>query len=160
MACCGGGGTVAVEQMRSMAPALADVPDGMVLVEYIGGNVGSETWGGKGGAPSGRFYTFGANERDAIKYVDIADVDWFLSRKQNTLSMFKLYEAPQEPTEPEAPTLPTNVDPGTLTVAEIKELDLTLEQWIEVFDMEQAGKNRTGALDFIVEKIEALKNAE
>lgn len=44
-------------------------------------------------------------------------------------------------------------DPTDLTVEEIKELDLTLEQWKGLYSAEMSGRNRKGAVSFIEEKI-------
>lgn len=48
-------------------------------------------------------------------------------------------------------------NPEDLTVAEIKDLDLTLEQWEELYRKEMAGPNRKGAVSFLEETIANLR---
>lgn len=148
MACCGGRASAPKtsspkpQRVAAMAAQIEEMA-GMTLIEYIGGNVGSTTWGGRGNTPTGRTYVFGANERDRVKYVAPADAKWFLGKKQDGQSLFRVKQAePAKPTEP-AP------DPSALTVAEIKALELSQEQWKALMAAEKAGKNRTGAIEFI-----------
>ena len=79
MACCGGKRGAAaipaaprVQETRSAinAPMPANT-DGLVLVRYVGGSVGSQTFK----APSGMMYRFGL--ADPLKKVIGADADWF-----------------------------------------------------------------------------------
>lgn len=48
-------------------------------------------------------------------------------------------------TEPE----PADIDPNQLTIAEIKALDLTGDEWRAMYEAEKAGKNRAGAIEFL-----------
>lgn len=82
--------------MTAQARALnmQDVPDNMILMQYIGGNVGEVMWGGPGGAPSGRFYTFAASENGSVKYIDQRDVEWFLALRENKAQLFQIYAEP------------------------------------------------------------------
>ncbi len=164
MACCGE--KIAPGSARSVAPvASAQVPGGatptgMVLVEYVGGNVGSSMWGGPGGAPSNRYYQFGNNQRDKIKYVATQDLEWALGLRDGGRPMLQRYNPPElapvpqmvaipvvEP-EPEPAPVANNPDPATLTVAQIKELTLTPAQWAALAELEAAGKSRRTVLEY------------
>lgn len=81
------------------------IPQDMVLVEYAGSNVGSQSWGGPGTVPSGRYYVFGNNAKDKVKFVDKRDVDWLLNRMESSKRLFRLYVLPEEPAV--APVLAT-----------------------------------------------------
>lgn len=91
--CCGD--TKTSKKVAMSAPRVSfnarSVPTGMVLVEYSGSNVGNETWGGPGTVPTGRYYTFGQNKMNRIKFVDANDVEWFLNRMQNGKRLFALH---------------------------------------------------------------------
>lgn len=100
MACCGQTPQTPGSPAPAMAPAfsLASVPDSMILVEYTGANVGSTLWGGAGSTPSRRQYVFGANDADRVKYVDRADVQWFMDVREYGKPQFRLYEEPAQAT--------------------------------------------------------------
>lgn len=68
----------------------------MVLVRYQGRNVGSTTWGGPGTVPSGRYYRFGANNKDRIKFVSKSDESWFYNFRENGQQIF----FPEKPVQP------------------------------------------------------------
>lgn len=93
MACCGGGSKQASRgivnrgaiSMRAQANLTSS---DMVLLEYKGRNVGSTNYGGPGTAVSGRYYRFGGNQRDRIKYVDARDVQLFLEMRENGQRLF------------------------------------------------------------------------
>lgn len=87
MACCGGdkrnrSTQTASRGVRSMAQSLPGANE-MVLVKYTGRNVGSVNWGGPGTLPTGRYYRFGNNTKDSIKYVAKTDVEWFYDYREN-----------------------------------------------------------------------------
>lgn len=67
---------------------------GMVPVEYIGGNVGTTLWGP---FATPQHYTFGNNLRDRVKYVDARDVDKLLAIRENKRPQFRLYTPPTPP---------------------------------------------------------------
>lgn len=162
---------------RSAAPAASpqvpngNAPQGMVLVEYIGQNVGSTRWGGPGGAPSSRYYVFANSPRDKIKYVATQDLDWLFGLREGGKPMVRLFVPPEvEPVAAPAPvtapeiTIPagtyelgaavveailgSNPDPGALTVAQIKELTLTPAQWGALRQLELDGKSRRSVIEY------------
>lgn len=100
MNCCGGG-KVSIQTRtgtRNMKPILGD--GNMVLIEYVGTAIGSTTWGGPGTLPSGRYYRFGRNIRDKVKYVEEQDVPWFESQREAGKKLFIRGETPKlKPTE-------------------------------------------------------------
>lgn len=118
MACCGSSKqkTSGVSAPRG-ARTMSAIPGGneMVLMEYKGRNVGSVNYGGPGTVPSGRYYRFGANGKDTVKYVATSDVDWFLNHRENGLPIFFLQ---RQPPVVKSPTLPEGVVPvtGDLTI--------------------------------------------
>lgn len=152
--CCGGGGTAKKKtpaQVARTAQIAMDVQS-MTLIEYVGSNYGSQRWGGPGSTKSGRTYVFGRTERDRVRYVDNRDVKWMLGVQSDGRPVFRVYKpVEQKPVEPE--TTPDAPDPNSLTIAEIKELDLSPELWELVLKAEQNGKNRAGAIEFIETKI-------
>ena len=95
MACCGGGkkSSMAKQNAPQMMLDAAMAPEGSVLLRYQGGNVGNETWGGPGTIPSGRYYVFGANAKDRVKFVDKRDVSWFLRHRENGKQIFVVQAA-------------------------------------------------------------------
>lgn len=137
----------------------------MVLLDYVGPNAGTITWGGPGSNPSGRRYTFGGTDRHRTKYVDEVDVGFFLDLRENGQRAFRLHPvevADEEPVEAVdlAPQQEEPVEelehvpnPGDLTVEEIQNLDLSTKAWRELLDLEKEGKNRKTAVAFIEEKI-------
>ena len=72
------------------------IPDDMVLVEYVGTNIGSQSWGGPGTVPSRRYYVFGDNPKDKVKFVDKRDVDWLINRMESSKRVFRLYALPPQ----------------------------------------------------------------
>lgn len=172
-ACCGA--KVAPGSARSVAPvASAQVPTGatptgMVLLEYVGGNVGSSMWGGPGGAPSNRYYQFGNNQRDKIKYVATQDLEWALGLRDGGRPMLQRYNPPEPAPVPQMVSAPeitippgteelgaavveailaNNPDPSALTVAQIKELTLSPAQWAALAELEAAGKSRRTVIEY------------
>lgn len=115
-----------------------------VLLEYLGPNVGTEPWYGA----TGKRYRFGRNAKHIRAWVALADVQFLLDS-----GLFKVVEQqaplsvpPPQPPEPE-PEPVLHFTPADLTVAEIKALELTAEQWAAVLDEEQAGKQRVTVID-------------
>lgn len=105
MACCGGGSkssrTVSTPEARMARISSQVKSEDMVLMEYIGTSTGSQTWGGPGAAPSGRYYRFGKNPKDQIKYVEIRDVAWLEELRFHGLQVFRRYALPQgSPVQP------------------------------------------------------------
>jgi hypothetical protein len=181
MACCGGNkvakSTIKKQQLPAGLPAGGD----MVLLQFIGKAVGTSNWGGAGGSPSGRIYRFGNNPKDAIKYVERRDADWFLTLRKDGSPLFKLYEEPKKAAAPvpqeqkQVPvkeSLPPAVvgiasdltikvqrapeaipDLDNLTVYQIRNLELSKGQWELVIDTERKGKNRIGVLSHAREKL-------
>lgn len=140
--CCNDKRTYMGKQNGPVAPrtfSAASVPQGMTLLEYVGGNVGSQSWGGPGAVPSNRYYVFGRNPKDQVKYVDTRDVPMLLSLRENSKHIFRVYKAVEEPaTQPQpeklgmgaievkqdAPvvTLPATIPvPATVETVEVEE---------------------------------------
>lgn len=173
MACCGQGSkkssAAPSSAPRGLAPAALPAGNDMVLLEYTGNSIGSVTWGGPGAVPSGRYYRFGGNTRDGIKYVEKQDVQWFLDIREDGVQLFRRYAAPAAAPQPDTIVAPTGdltvkvqriveddapdvTDPATLTVAQIKELELSVEDWKTLAEMESAGKSRVTVLEWAEEK--------
>lgn len=192
MSCCGGGRASVTGSRsggnRTMKASLGS--GGTVMVEFLGLSVGSTNWGGPGSTPSGRYYRFGNNTRDKVKYVEEIDLPWLLAVKEDGKSMFKRRETPPlqptagtvdatgdvvatvkkpvaEPVEEPVVETPEPVavladapepvalivpDPSKLTVAEIRELELTTEGWEKLEAMERKGKYRVTVLDIVHER--------
>lgn len=81
MGCCGSSnkqGQVMNNPKVQRFNALRDVgSSGMVFLEYVGANLGSQQWGGPN-VTTKQVYVFGNNDRDRIKLVDARDAKWFL----------------------------------------------------------------------------------
>lgn len=172
MACCGKPNKRNNEVAAPRGMARAALPSGgdMVLLEYTGLSIGSSNWGGPGAVPSGRYYRFGGNARDKVKYVEKSDVQWFLERREDGRQLFAIHQVeqpkPQEPAEVtvtgdlsvkkqsvvEVPEFP---DPDTLTVAQIRALALTPEQWTALGEKETAGKARATVIEWATDHAKA-----
>ncbi len=97
MCCSGkGGGSASMTIRPTQSFNAASVPQGMAMLQYVGGNVGSQTWGGPGTVQSGRYYVFGNNPKDKIKFVDARDVNWFLALQENGKRIFTQYTEPEK----------------------------------------------------------------
>lgn len=72
----------------------SSIPRGMTMIQYTGSNVGSQTWAGPGEVPSGRYYIFGNNPKDKVKFVDARDVAWFTNLRDEGRNVFVLYKEP------------------------------------------------------------------
>lgn len=162
----------------------------MVMMEYIGTSIGSKTWGGAGGVPSGRYYRFGSNHKDKVKYVERQDVPTLLGLRQDSKELFRVYPLPDaaprkvpstEEAQGDAATKPVEVQPApklveapgsiggevgvsgslsvkvqrkvppaeNLTVADIKEMDLSREQWQTLLEQERKGKHRITVITYV-----------
>lgn len=179
MACCGKPNKRTNEVAAPRGMARAALPSGgdMVLLEYTGLSIGSSNWGGPGAVPSGRYYRFGGNVRDKVKYVEKSDVQWFLERRDEGRQLFAVHTPieqpkPQEKTEDggvltltgdltivkhsvvEVPDFP---DPDTLTVAQIRALALTPERWVALGEKEAAGKARATVLEWAANHAKAAE---
>ena len=67
--------------------------DGFKVLEFVGPGSGSRSFWGR---ETGTRYIFGNNNKDKIKYVDIADADHFLDEFKNGKRLFSIYVAPKE----------------------------------------------------------------
>lgn len=95
MACCGGGAQEASPGFGGES-RMAQLPDevgaeGMVLIEYLGGNAGDEPWYGP--APRRTRYIFGGSKKTG--YVDRRDAEYFINIKENRRNVFQLAETPE-----------------------------------------------------------------
>lgn len=115
MGCCGGRST-SRSRMRGQNPTggtpVTRAEDlvgsaGMSLLQYVGGNYGSQTYYG---SYTGAAYSFSAVVEKQVKNVDNRDVQAFLDMVENTHALFKRYVAPpviapvvEETVEPEVP---------------------------------------------------------
>jgi glycosyltransferase involved in cell wall biosynthesis len=170
MACCGKPNKRTNEVAAPRGLSRAALPSGgdMVLLEYTGLSIGSSNWAGPGAVPSGRYYRFGGNVRDKVKYVEKSDVQWFLERRDEGRQLFAVH-TPIEQSKPQEKTaeggaltltgdltivkhsvveVPDFPDPDTLTVAQIRALALTPEQWAALGEKETAGKARATVLEW------------
>lgn len=177
MACCGKPNKRTNEVAAPRGLSRAALPSGgdMVLLEYTGLSIGSSNWGGPGAVPSGRYYRFGGNVRDKVKYVEKSDVQWFLERRDEGRQLFAVHTPAEQPkTQPQEPAevtltgdltivkqsvveVPDFPDPDTLTVAQIRALALTPEQWTALGDKETAGKARATVIDWAANHAKAAE---
>jgi len=97
MACCGKGGSRSSSPtgVRSMSRNLIPSGVNMVLLEYHGGSVGSVNWGGQGSVPSGRYYRFGANPKDKLKYVEERALPCVVKQREHGKDLFSRYAIPE-----------------------------------------------------------------
>lgn len=182
MACCGKAGKSSGSRGGARAMATPIMPGGadMVLLEYKGKSIGSTSWGGPGSVPSGRYYRFGGNPRDRIKYIERQDLEWFQKLRENGLTLFSLYQPPtvqpaqtvtaqpevsagldvkvqrivEEPVKSESPP-----DPANFSVRAIYALDLTPDQWKELAVMEEDGRNRITVINHALGKVAFAETA-
>lgn len=163
MACCGkstnptpqngnGGGTRSMPKSSSRSAPAAG-PGSMVLLDYIGPNAGTITWGGPGSTPSKRRYTFGGTPRHRTKYVDQVDVAYFLNLRENGAKAFARHPVEDVADERPVEDLAHVPNPGDLTVEEIQNLELSTDGWRELLDREKEGKNRKTAVALIHDRI-------
>lgn len=145
VACCGGSRkrkSHAARNPRSRGMALASMPmgslqnredQGLKLLEYVGGNVGSSRFYGP---VTGTVYKFGNNPKDKVKYVHTEDAEEMLNLLKNKRPQFSVYVAPKP-----APDLQLDreevekvqdgigmeieVTPKAQALAEARDLDLT-----------------------------------
>lgn len=125
---------------RAAVPAAAD----MVLIEYMGRAYGVSTWGGPGATASGQSYTFDASDLHRKKYIFRQDWPWFADLGENGERLFRLVEQKAEPIGP---------SPDSMTVAEIRELTLSPDQWAALAKAEKAGKGRKTVIEYAQEQI-------
>lgn len=177
MGCCGGKKTTTTTPRRAVGTVQAlSMPgsEGMVRLEYVGQQQIS-TWTGD---VTNTAYRFGATRRvgwvdvrDAgERPVEGRAGKGFLAVRRNGQFLFQPYQEPtfdeasglsagltaevsesggemnQAEPEPAAVGVP---DPNTLTVAEIKTLELTPEHWNELRMLELAGQKRRGVLEYV-----------
>jgi len=175
--CCGGrrGGmtqsppTAFSPRMNAM---MATQAENMVLIEYMGRNVGSTQWGGPN-LPSGRTYTFGANSRDVRKLVDKKDIEWFLSlRDRSGRNIFRRVSEALPSPEEEDPDIAITasdekvtedtlsaedrgdfVDPALLTIQQVLALDLEPDQVKVVLELEKSGKARKTLIEALEQRL-------
>lgn len=160
MGCCGGGrravskGQTSVAGFSTAGGTTMPGQEGMVVLEYQGGNVGSQAWGGHS-VPSGRTYLFGANSKDYRKLVDNRDVPWFLQkRKTDGSPLFVVVQMPSgQPAQP-VQTAGGMPEPQTVTEAGFDPSQHTVDEvlahaagkdaeYIEsLTQLEEAGKAR------------------
>lgn len=146
MACCGRRKTAPASRKTKSSPRRSSDlagKDGLVLLEYMGGNVGTMTIHGEA---TRRAYRFGRNKSAKRSYVDAQDVDGFLAMRAGRKPMFRRAKIK---TKPPIPTF----DPGEHTVAEIREIASNYDKpGLEMaLDAEIQGKNRVTAISAIKE---------
>ena len=70
--------------------ALPGQKDGMVLLEYVGGNYGDQTWWGE---TTNQRYVFGLGRPQG--YVDARDADELVKKRHNRKRLFRVADRPQ-----------------------------------------------------------------
>ena len=143
----------------------------MVELEYLGPNVGTETWYG----PTGRRYRFGRNHKHIRTMVYLEDVETLLEAR-----MFRVVPKPVQPqpapvtpkaddpqlelAETESLTVKMDLDnapdmplpvlyPEQHNVSELLKLELTPEQWRTLAANEQRGKARVTVLNYAAKQV-------
>lgn len=179
MACCGKGDPAPKKLVSSSDGGIMSISStvgskGMSLLEYTGSKM-SSTWTGPATHVS---YRFGADKR--FSWVDTRDVgernkSGFLNMKDSKGSwVFRMANPlPQEPEQQEvslasSPKVVEEIptadsaemrsepkisvpNPSDLLVSQIRELDLTHDEWMEVYKLELADRNRKTVIVFIEE---------
>ncbi len=154
MGCCGGSRRTTPSSSGGRAAQPLVGAEGMVLLEYVGGNAGTMTWYG----PVTRTrYLFGKSRPRG--YVDSRDVAGMLEMREGREALFQVVReetksAPEPEPEPvaeggmDADVTLAQIDVTTLSVAQIEQAARgadpeTLQTWLEA---EQAGAARVTAL--------------
>jgi glycosyltransferase involved in cell wall biosynthesis len=70
---------------------------GLKLLEYVGGNVGSTNFYGPA---TGTVYKFGNNPKDKVKYVHVDDAEAMLNLLKHKRALFSVYVAPKPAPKP------------------------------------------------------------
>lgn len=145
---------------------------GMTKIEYTGAKM-SSSWHGD---VTHRDYIFGEDRPRG--WVDNRDVEGFLSKRDNKGNyVFRRVETPRPEKQPEPVAVETNEkvtvlkgqavgrstdeiqvvedfpNPNDLTIEEIKNLDLSLEQWKKLYSAELAGRSRKVAVAWLEDRI-------
>lgn len=181
MACCGGRRSSATSAQNVQAASAKSTrmagAEGFVEIEYVG----SQQLLTFTGSVTNTRYRFGVTRRHG--FVDKRDVgerptegrggSGFLALRRNGQFLFRVAEPkPVAAVKPVAevnaaePVVETEVvetvetvavpDPNTLTVDEIRDLDLSPVAWAQLLDAERAGKNRKSAVEFIEAQLEKV----
>lgn len=145
MGCCGG--RKSSSNGASMATRYSlDMPseEGMTILEYIGSNVGDETWYGKS-----KTYLLGGTRKRG--YVNNEDVPIFLAIRESGKKIFveiEPVETPQVEISQGKPSTNLVIDMFKMKVADIKVIldDWTMSQLEVALKDEKKGKNRSTAI--------------
>lgn len=100
MRCCGGGRASAARNANNPHPKNNPTPrderlgaQGMIQLEYIGGNTGDTKWHGP---VTYAIYVFGDNDKHRVSYVDVRDVEKMLMLRENKRLLFRRYVPPAQ----------------------------------------------------------------
>lgn len=170
VSCCGGRRKPVVERGNPVPTKVGlSGEDGMLMIEYIGGNVGTSTWVGP---VTKTPYVFGGTRK--VGYVDARDAQAMVDLRINRSQTFRMYTPakkakpvavkPVEPqVEPEAVPLDDSVglDPSTMTVKALRDAlkdgKFTLEEIDKAGEIEARGAARATALKLLEKAYEARK---
>lgn len=94
------GGVPAMKANPIQSFKSSSVPQGMTMIQYVGSNVGSQTWAGPGEVPTGRYYVFGNNPKDKVKFVDGRDAAWFINLREDGKRLFNIFVEPAAQEKP------------------------------------------------------------
>lgn len=152
MACCGRGPAQSSNGVSAMSSRSKDLvgQEGMVIVEYIGGNAGDETWHGQYGV-----YKLGGVNRQG--YIDKRDKEILLGLRDNGKQVFKEVIPVEMPTViVEEKSRQQDLSKILNTVTSLKDAisDLTLSELHSTLDLEKSGKNRSTAIEAIEEALD------
>lgn len=145
MGCCPGtknkGNNTGADSMGTKGIAkLPGAESGFVILEYIGLNHGKQTW-----YANGTRYEFGLSS--PIGYVAKDHVNILLAARKNKKPVFRVFVSK----EPQIVLF----DPGDLAISKLELDNYSADQLLRILELEQDGKNRTGAISKIQAALES-----
>lgn len=148
----GGRGSAVVKKNGGTAPMPAGAP-GMVILEYVEGNVGTQTFIGP---VTETPYVFGGKR--PMGYVDARDVKEMVDMRNNRRPIFRRVgprDAPVEKPPPAAvehanpPAFDGVPDPNDFSVKELSKLSFEPEVAAAMLEIEENGQGRKGAVEHL-----------
>lgn len=145
MGCCGRGNRSGMTRTLSAAKTSNPGSGDMVIIEYVGGNMGIMTWDAE---PTRTRYRFGGSRKTG--FVHAEDVDWFLRLRKNTRRLFRVVKQEAEPVEAKAVEVESSPQEDDLTtikgVAEKTAEKLRDGGYFTVVDVAEADPDEIEAL--------------